>query len=399
MTPPVPFVDLRAMHEEVREEIEAAWRHIVDHSSFVGGPAVSGFETDFAAYCESPYAVGVGSGTDALRIALQAVGVRPGDMVITVPHTFIATIEAIAQAGAVPALVDIDPTSLSMDPAAVREFVERECASGDSVIHRRSGRRVSCLLPVDLYGHPADWQPLLALAREAGLSVVEDACQAHGARYRGRACGTFGDAAAFSFYPGKNLGAMGEAGAIVTARAEVAERCRVLRDHGQQERYVHVTGDGSNARLDALQAAVLQVKLRHLDRWNERRRAAARHYTERLSPLEVVTPHERDECRHVYHIYAVLVNERDQIRRRLDSRGIGTGIHYPIPLHLQPAYRAMDLPPGSFPVSEQAAARELSLPMFPHLSEDQIERVITELRVALEVSPHIRAGRWAMGST
>jgi dTDP-4-amino-4,6-dideoxygalactose transaminase len=381
------------MHEEVREEIEAAWRDLVDRSSFIGGPAVSRFEAQFAAYCEAPFAVGVGSGTDALRAALQAVGVRSGDLVVTVPHTFIATVEAITQAGAAPGFVDINSRSMTMDPAAVRRYIERECVPGDPLIHRQSGRRVSCLLPVDLYGHPADWEPLTELAREFRLKVVEDACQAHGARYRGRSCGTFGDAAAFSFYPGKNLGAMGEAGAVVTADAEVAERCRILRDHGQRERYLHVTPDGSNARLDALQAAVLHVKLRHLDRWNERRRQAARLYAERLAQLDIIMPQEHEGCRHVYHVYAVRVNHRDEIRRHLESRGVGTGVHYPIPLHLQTAYRALGVPAGTFPVSESVASQELSLPMFPHLSEDQIERVVAELRGALEeMRPPVEAG-------
>lgn len=395
MTPHVPFVDLRAMHDEVRTEIEAAWSDLIDRSSFVGGQAVSDFETQFAAYCGAPYAVGVGTGTDALRTALQAVGVRTGDLVVTVPHTFIATVEAITQAGASPAFVDIDPTSMTMDPAEVRRYLERECVvDADALMHRQSRRRVSCLLPVDLYGHPADWEPLTKLAREFRLRIVEDACQAHGARYQGRACGTFGDAAAFSFYPGKNLGAMGEAGAVVTADAETAERCRILRDHGQRERYLHLTPDGSNARLDALQAAVLRVKLQHLDRWNEARRLAAGRYAERLAELDVVVPQELDGCKHVYHVYAIRVNGRDSIRSTLEARGIGTGVHYPIPLHLQAAYRALGVPAGTFPVSERVASDELSLPMFPHLSEGQVERVVAALGVALaEVSPHIRAGR------
>jgi dTDP-4-amino-4,6-dideoxygalactose transaminase len=382
------------MHEEVRDEIEAAWRDLVDRSAFVGGATVSDFEAQFAAYCETPFAVGVGSGTDALRTALQAVGVRPGDLVITVPHSFIATVEAITQAGASPAFVDIESGSMTIDPAEVRRYIERECVQGSTLVHRRSGRRVSCLLPVDLYGHPADWAPLMELAREFRLKVVEDACQAHGARYHGRPCGTFGDAAAFSFYPGKNLGAMGEAGAVVTAEEDIAEQCRILRDHGQRERYLHVTPEGSNARLDALQAAVLRIKLPHLNRWNEARRVAARRYAERLADLDVVTPQEGDGCRHVYHVYAIRVSGRDQIRRCLETRGIGTGVHYPIPLHLQAAYRAMRMPAGTFPVSERVAAEELSLPMFPHLSEGQIERVAAALRVALEeVNPRIEAGR------
>ncbi|PYP74446.1 MAG: erythromycin biosynthesis sensory transduction protein eryC1, partial [Gemmatimonadetes bacterium] len=264
----VPFLDLRSMHEEVRAEIEAGWRDLIERSAFVGGPAVAEFERRFAAYCGASHAVGVGSGTDALRIALQAVGVRPGDLVVTVPHTFIATVEAITQAGASPAFVDIEPVSYTMDVEALQRYLERDCTvERGTLVERRRRRPVTALVPVDLYGQAADWDPLLELAGRFGLKVVEDACQAHGARYHGRSCGTFGDAAAFSFYPGKNLGAMGEGGAITTGSAAVAERCRVLRDHGQRERYIYVTGEGGNARLDALQAVVLSAKLQRLEAW------------------------------------------------------------------------------------------------------------------------------------
>jgi len=380
----VPFADLRAMHEEVRGEIDGAWRGLVDRSAFVGGPAVADFEHAFAQYCEVPHAIGVGSGTDALRIALQAVGIRPGDLVLTVPHTFIATVEAIAQAGASPVFIDIEPDSYTMDPVLVGEYLERGCKSQDGVlVERKSGRRVAALVPVDLYGHPADWDRLVALARKFELKIVEDACQAHGARYRGARCGTFGHAAAFSFYPGKNLGAMGEAGAITTADAAVAERCRVLRDHGQQERYIHITGEGSNARLDALQAAVLSAKLQRLEAWNEARRRVAGWYASRLEGLGVTLPQEMPWAAHVYHLYVVLLDERDRVRSSLDSAGVQTGLHYPVPLHLQRAYASLGHRSGDFPVSERVANQALSLPMFPHLTETQVDTVVGVLRVAL----------------
>jgi len=383
----VPFADLRAMHEEVRGEIEAAWHALVDRSAFVGGPAVAEFEHAFAEYCEVPHAVGVGSGTDALRIALQALGIRAGDLVLTVPHTFIATVEAITQAGASPVFVDIEPDSYTMDPVLVGEYLERGCRSQDGVlVERKSGRRVAGLVPVDLYGHPADWDRLGELARKFELKLVEDACQAHGARYRGSRCATFGHAAAFSFYPGKNLGAMGEAGAITTADAAVAERCRVLRDHGQQQRYIHITGEGSNARLDALQAAVLSAKLQRLEAWNDARRRVAAWYASRLEGLGVILPQEMPWATHVYHLYVVLLDERDRVRSSLDRAGVQTGLHYPVPLHLQRAYASLGHRSGDFPVTERVANQALSLPMFPHLTETQVDTVVAVLRVALSSS-------------
>jgi len=382
----VPFLDLRSMHEEVRAEIEAGWRDLIERSAFVGGPAVAEFERRFAAYCGASHAVGVGSGTDALRIALQAVGVRPGDLVVTVPHTFIATVEAITQAGASPAFVDIEPVSYTMDVEALQRYLERDCTvERGTLVERRRRRPVTALVPVDLYGQAADWDPLLELAGRFGLKVVEDACQAHGARYHGRSCGTFGDAAAFSFYPGKNLGAMGEAGAITTGSAAVAERCRVLRDHGQRERYIHVTGEGGNARLDALQAVVLSAKLQRLEAWNDARRRIAALYCARLQGEELVLPAERSGARHVYHLYVVQLPERDEVRRQLDALGIATGLHYPVPLHLQEAYAEMGHRAGDFPVSEQVAARGVSLPMSPHLTEQQVDHVTTSLEAAIDL--------------
>lgn len=388
-TPPeVPFVDLRAQHEEVREEIEAAFRAAIDASAFVGGAPVERFEAEFAGYVGVRHAVGVGSGTDAVRIALQAVGVEAGDAVLTVAHTFIATAEGATQAGALPLFVDVEPGTLTMDPGAVESFLRASCRreDGGAVVHEATGRRVSALLPVHLYGQPARMEPLLALAREFDLPVVEDAAQAHGARYRFasgevRSCGALGRAAAFSFYPGKNLGAMGEAGAVVTDDPDVAERARVLRDHGQTEKYLHAVPDGSNARLDAIQAAVLGLKLMRLDGWNDRRRDAADQYDRLLADLDgVERPTEAPYARHVYHLYAIQVEERDRLQAGLGEAGIATGLHYPIPLHRQKAYAGWPVQAGPLPTTERAAERVLSLPMFPHLSSAQIEAVADRLQ-------------------
>jgi len=372
----IPFLDLRSMNDEVRDAIEAGWRRLLDSSAFVGGQAVTEFERQFAEFVGVRCAVGVGSGTDALRIALQAVGVERGDLVITVPHTFIATVEGITQAGADPLFVDIDPVTYTMQPEGLSSFLrENVRVEAGRSVERKSGRRVSCVVPVDLYGHPCDWDAIGAIADQYRLRVVEDACQAHGATWRGAACGSFGNISAFSFYPGKNLGAMGEAGAITTQDPELAARCMTLREHGQRERYIHISADGSNARLDALQAVVLSAKLVHLQRWNDARRRAAATYRERLADLDVVLPQEAPGARHVYHLFVVQVDDRDRVRRALDKAGIGTGLHYPVPLHLQVAYHSLGQGYGAFPASEGVAAAGLSLPMFPHISDDQIESI------------------------
>jgi dTDP-4-amino-4,6-dideoxygalactose transaminase len=375
----VPFTDLRAMHEEVRGEIEAAWRDLVDRSAFVGGPAVADFERAFAAYCGVPHAIGVGTGTDAVRVALQAVGVAPGDAVVTVPHTFIATVEGITQAGAHPVFVDIDPACYTLDPNRLADYLASSCRrQPDGVIDRGTGKRVTCVVPVDLYGQPADYDALTEICERYDLRLVEDACQAHGATLGDRTCGSFGDAAAFSFYPGKNLGAMGEGGAVTTRHAAVAERCRVLRDHGSRERYVHVRADGSNARLDALQAVVLSAKLKRLDTWNAARQRVAAWYAEALGVDNgVVAPTARGGATHVYHLYVVLVDDRDAVRSAFERAGVATGLHYPVPLHLQEAYTSLGWRQGAFPVSERIAASCLSLPMFPHMRPDDVTSVAT----------------------
>lgn len=382
----VPFLDLRPQHEEVREAIEEVFARILDTSSFVGGEHVERFEAAFAAFVGSARAVGVGSGTDAVRIALQAVGVEPGDAVITVSHTFIATAEGVTQIGAMPLFVDVEDGPGTMDPGEVERLLREECRreAGGTVVHRATGRRVSALLPVHLYGQSADMAPLLELAREYGLRLVEDAAQAHGATYTfpdgtTRSCGSMGDAAAFSFYPGKNLGAIGEAGAIVTDSEEVARRAQILRDHGQVEKYVHVRADGGNARLDALQAAVLELKLGRLGDWNEARRRVAAQYDRRLNGSAVGTPVERPYARHVYHLYVVRVADRQGLQRSLREAGVATGLHYPIPVHRQEAYRGTATADGSLPRTERAAGEVLSLPMYPHLDPDAVDYVADQV--------------------
>jgi dTDP-4-amino-4,6-dideoxygalactose transaminase len=387
----IPFVDLRPQHDELRVEIESRIEKLIDTSTFIGGEPVQTFEAHFAAYCGARHAVACANGTDALKLALMACDVRPGDIVITVPHTFIATVEAITMIGASPAFVDIDGPTYHMSPAKLAEFLETHCRrDGDGrVIHHQTGRPVVAVLPVHLYGLPVDMGSILEIARRYGLKVVEDACQAHGARYclngvTGRT-GVLGDAAAFSFYPGKNLGAMGEGGAVTTQESQMDRWMRVWRHHGQVERYIHITPDGWNGRLDAVQCAILDVKLTKLDEWNERRRRAAQWYRERLAGDErIALPVEPEGRTHVYHLFVVRLPDREQVRRELAEHGIEVGLHYPIPLHLQAAYRDMGWRQGDFPESERVAATILSLPMFPHITEDQVDYVCSTLRAYLE---------------
>jgi dTDP-4-amino-4,6-dideoxygalactose transaminase len=394
----VPFVDLRAQHDEVRDQIESRISQIIDTSTFIGGEPVQAFEEQFAAYCGARHAVACANGTDALKLALMACGVWRGDEVITVPHTFIATVEALSMIGAFPAFVDIDGPTYNMSPARLAEFLETQCHRdrGGRLVNRNTGRRVVAVLPVHLYGLPADMSPILDLAQRYGLKVVEDACQAHGATYslggEARRAGTLGDAAAFSFYPGKNLGAIGEGGAVITADARMDHDMRVWRDHGQIERYIHITPHGWNGRLDALQCAVLDVKLAKLDEWNARRRRAAQWYRERMSGDErIVLPSEPEARTHVYHLFVVRVPDRVRARRELAGQGIGVGLHYPIPLHLQSAYRDMGWREGDFPETERAAASIISLPMFPHITEEQVDYVCSALIVSLDNTPTERA--------
>jgi dTDP-4-amino-4,6-dideoxygalactose transaminase len=364
----VPFLDLQSHHAPLRSEIDAAIAKVIDTCAFAGGPFVSEFETDFAQYCGCSHAIGVGSGTEALWLALLALGIGAGDEVITVPSTFMATAEAITYCGATPVFVDVDETTYNMDPAAIAAAVTP---------------RTKAIIPVHLFGQMADMDAIMAVAEEHGLFVVEDACQAHGAEYKGRKAGTIGDAGCFSFYPGKNLGAFGEAGAIVTNDAALDRTIRVLRDHGQIRKYHH-TMIGWNCRMDGIQAAVLGIKLRHLDDWNTARRAHAQQYDAGLRDIpDIITPATAPDQQHVYHVYALRVQQRDEVMRQLGDLGIGCGIHYPVPVHLQEAYRGLGYRPGSFPVAELISREFLSLPMYPHLTRAQIGRVIDGVKTSM----------------
>jgi dTDP-4-amino-4,6-dideoxygalactose transaminase len=364
------------------------FRKTLRTAGFIGGPMVEDFEKAFAAFCDTSYSVAVSSGTDALRFALMASGVKPGDSVVTVPHTFIATTEAISQAGALPEFVDIDERTYNMDPAKLGQYLEEQCTVDDAgrLISRRSGRPVTAVVPVHLYGQMADMDAILEVAERYRLIVIEDACQAHGAEYfskkhnRWMKAGSMGRATAFSFYPGKNLGACGEAGAANTNDAAIAKHMKMLRDHGQATKYYHDI-EGYNGRLDALQAGLLHVKLGHLAKWNAQRRERAAEYQQSLESAEttVVTPYEPSWSRAVYHLYVVRSAEREGLMDHLKKAGIGTGIHYPIPLHLQKAYESLNYSVGDFPVTEKAAAEIVSLPMFPQLTTGLQTRVAEEI--------------------
>ena len=356
----VPLLDLKAHHAPLIETFDRAIREVIESNAFAGGPFVERFEEEFAAFCDSAYAVGVGNGTDALWLSLLALGIGEGDEVITVPNTFIATAEAITYCKARPVFVDVDQDTFTMNPA------ELEKALTD---------RTKAIIPVHLFGQPADMDPILEFARAHGLFVIEDAAQAHGAEYKGRKAGTLGDAGCFSFYPGKNLGAFGEAGAVVTNDAELKEKIKVLRDHGQAQKYYHSLM-GWNCRMDGIQAAVLSIKLRHLEEANLLRRKHALEYNRTFAGIEeVTTPCEASYARHVYHVYAIRVQERDEVRRRLQEKEIGCAVHYPIPIHLQEACQNLGYAVGAFPVSEKLTQEFLSLPMYPELTGEQIEYV------------------------
>jgi dTDP-4-amino-4,6-dideoxygalactose transaminase len=374
----VPFLDLKTQFRQIEHEVLPMVREAMENAAFIGGPQVSGFETEFAAFCNSKYGVGVNSGTDALRFAMMAAGVGPGDEVITVPHTFIATTEAISQVGAKPVFVDIDPKTYNMDPNKLEDYLNKrfkEVGSGLQPPASSLQPRPKAVIPVHIYGQPADMDPILEIAEKKNLIVIEDACQAHGSLYKGKKSGSIGLVGCFSFYPGKNLGAYGEGGAVVTRSEEIANKIRMIRDHGQAKKYYHDM-EGYNGRLDAIQAGVLRIKLRRLESWNESRRQNAKTYDELLSPIKGVTvPKEADGCRHVYHLYVILVDDRDALQKYLNEKGIGTGLHYPVPLHLQKAYAYQGYKEGDFPVTESVAKRLLSLPMFPELTKAQIEYV------------------------
>ena len=383
----IPFLDLVTPHVELEQELTGVFHKALRTAGFIGGPMVEEFEESFAAFCSAQHAVAVSSGTDALRFALMACGVRSGDVVITVPHTFIATTEAISQAGALPEFVDIDEQTYNLSVERLQEYLEEQCTRDDSgaLISTRSNRPVTAVVPVHLYGQMADMDGVLRLADQYGLTVIEDACQAHGAEYFSRhlnrwmKAGSMGRAAAFSFYPGKNLGACGEAGAATTNDSGVAAKMHMLRDHGQAHKYYHDV-EGYNGRLDAIQAGLLQAKLAHLAKWNALRRERATEYNRLLADNEAVTcPYEPAWSRAVYHLYVIRTADRDGMMRHLKSAGIGTGIHYPVPLHMQKAYAWLEYNSADFPVAYRVASEIVSLPMFPQLTPEQQERVAEEI--------------------
>lgn len=395
---PIPFLDLVTPHAELEQELVGAFRSCLRTASFVGGSIVEDFEKAFAAFCHTDHAVAVSSGTDALRFALIACGIGPGDVVLTVPNTFIATTEAISQAGALPEFIDIDESTYNLSVEMLQSYLEAQCTRDKTgrLISLRSGRPVTAIVPVHLYGQMADMDSILRLADEYGLTVIEDACQAHGAQYFSRKhdrwmkAGSMGRAAAFSFYPGKNLGACGEGGAVTTNDSAVAATIKLLRDHGQAKKYYHDV-EGYNGRLDAIQAGILHVKLPHLEPWNAGRRDRAAEYNRLFAGNKaVILPYEPSWSRAVYHLYVIRVDDREDLISHLKAAGIGTGIHYPIPLHLQKAYNSLSYGLDAFPVAERAAAEILSLPMFPQLSANQQARVAEEvdLFVAQASSTH-----------
>jgi dTDP-4-amino-4,6-dideoxygalactose transaminase len=389
VTSNIPFLDLITPHIELEEELVRVFRRALATASFIGGSMVEDFEQDFASFCDVDHAIAVSSGTDALRFALMACGVEAGDVVITVPHTFIATTEAISQAGALPEFVDIDERTYNMSIEKLQHFLEVQCTRDPSgqMLSRRNGRPVTAIVPVHLYGQMADMDKILELANQYGLLVVEDACQAHGAEYFSRRqnrwmkAGSMGHAAAFSFYPGKNLGACGEAGAVTTNDAAISASIRMLRDHGQAKKYYHDV-EGYNGRLDSIQAGLLHIKLKHLAKWNEQRRECAAEYNRLLSGnAMIVRPYEPTWSRAVYHLYVVRTPDRDGMIDHLKNMGIGTGIHYPVPLHMQKAYASLAYTAGDFPVATAAASQIVSLPMFPGLTAEQQDRVTAEVLV------------------
>ncbi len=356
----IPFVDLKAQYTSIKDEINAAVTQVLETTQFVLGKEVAAFETEFADYCNADYGIAVNTGTSALHLALLAAGVGPGDEVITVPFTFVATVAAIYYTGATPVFVDIDPVSYTIDITQIEGAITE---------------RTKAILPVHLYGQPADMEPIIEIARRHNLTVIEDAAQAHRAEYKGQRVGSIGDLGCFSFYPGKNLGAYGEGGMVVTNNPEYARTIQMLRDWGQEQRYHHVL-KGYNYRMEGMQGAILRVKLRYLDSWTEARRANAALYDELLANLDVKTPTVMPYSHHVYHIYAMRSHRRDWLQQMLNEQGIQTGIHYPIPVHLQPAYSDLGYKPGDFPHSELAAKEVFSLPMYAELKPAQIDTVV-----------------------
>ena len=367
----IPFVDLQSQYQSIKAEADAAVLAVMKRGDFILGGAVAEFEQVFADYCGAKYAVGVDSGYAALELIVRAYGIGPGDEVITAANTFIATTLAISNAGATPVLVDIDPETYNIDPAKIEAAITP---------------RTRAIMPVHLYGQPVDMDPILAIARKRGLRVFEDAAQAAGARYKGRRIGCLGDAAGFSFYPGKNLGAYGDGGAVVTNDAEIAEKIKLMRNVGQRVKYYHEV-KGFNHRLDTIQAAVLKVKLPHLDGWNAERRRAAATYAELLAGLPMITPPTAGYAEHIFHLYVVRVRNREALMEHLKQQGIATGLHYPIPIHLQPAYSELGYKAGDFPITEAYAETILSLPIFPELDDDKVAYVVAAIRDFFQAHP------------
>ena len=359
----IPFVDLKAQYDSIKDEIDNAIQNVLNTTSFIMGEELKKFEVEFARFCNAKYAIGVANGSDALILALRACGIGKGDEVITVPHTFISTTEAISNVGGKVVFVDIDPKTYTIDITKIEEKINE---------------RTKAIIPVHLYGQPADMDLIMKLAKKYNLKVIEDAAQAHGAEYKGEKVGSSGDVGCFSFYPGKNLGAYGDAGMVVTNNEEIVEKVKLLRNHGRiTKKYEHDI-EGYSSRLDNLQAAILRVKLRHLNKWNESRRGNAGRYNELLSNINgIITPYEADYAKHVYHLYVIRAEKgRDRLRKELKSKGVATGIHYPIPLHLQPAYNYLGYKRGDFPVTEKASQEILSFPMFAELTNEQIEGIV-----------------------
>jgi len=351
----VPFVDLKAQYDEIKHEVDAAIGGVVAQSAFIGGRYVEDFEGEFARFCGCQHTVGVSSGTSALHLALIALGVAPGDEVITVANTFMATAEAITHAGARAVLVDMNPDTFCVDVSKIEAAITP---------------RTKAIIPVHLFGQMADMDPILEIAKKHSLVVVEDAAQAQGAEYKGRRAGSYGDATGFSFYPAKNLGAYGDAGAVVTDDKAVADKVRLYANHGRRSATDHAV-EGFNARLDAIQAAVLSAKLPHLETWNRRRREAADRYDRMLAGLNVITPRRAPDAKHIFHLYVIRVKDRDRVKQKLADRGVACGLHYPIPVHLLDAYKYLSKPEGSYPATEAAAREILSLPMYAEITEEQ----------------------------
>lgn len=363
----IPFVDLKVQYRSIKEEIDTAVLAVLDKTQFILGDEVKAFEEEFAAYSGAKYGLGCSSGTSALHLALVATDIGPGDEVITVPYTFVATVSAIQYAGATPVLVDIDPDSYTMDPEKLEAAITP---------------RTKAIMPVHLYGQPADMDPILKIAKKHGLLVIEDAAQAHGSEYKGRRAGGLGRMGCFSFYPGKNLGAYGEGGMVVTDDEALVEKLRILRSWGESKRYYHDL-KGFNYRMDGIQGAVLRVKLRYLEKWTEQRREHAALYDRLFADSSVITPPVKPYSRHVYHVYVLRVTDRPAVERALTEAEIQYGIHYPVPVHLQKAYRDLNLPEGSFPVAEKVAGEVISLPVYPELTDGQIEFVVRTVKGAL----------------